>query len=218
MVNTIDKVTEGTRVVEGCRAPKSEILVACAVVHPGSAGFPMRVMNPTGEEITYYKGHLVSNFNRVLDSAMATVSEQKERNSSTFGEQELLNIFKGCHHVGMTEADKQRFFKLLNQYSDIFSTDNNDLGRTKMLNHSIHTGDSQPVRQQPRRMAPSQKQHLKGLLQEMLANNVIQPSNSPWASPIVLVTKSDCSMRFCVDYRKLNAATRKDAYIPTTMN
>ena len=61
-------------------------------------------------------------------------------------------------------------------------------------------------------MAPSQKQQLKGLLQEMLANDVIQPSNSPWASPIVLVTKSDGSMRFCVDYRKLNAATRKDAY------
>ena len=61
-------------------------------------------------------------------------------------------------------------------------------------------------------MAPSQKQQLKGLLQEMLANDVIQPSNSPWASPIVLVTKSDRSMRFCVDYRKLNAATRKDAY------
>ena len=39
----IDKVTEGTWVVEDCRAPKSEILVACAVVHPGSSGFPKRV-------------------------------------------------------------------------------------------------------------------------------------------------------------------------------
>ena len=158
MVNTVDKVTEGTWVVEGCRAPKSEILIACAVMRPESAGFPMRAMNPTGKEITLYKGHIAANFNRVLDSAVATVSEQKETNSSTIREQELLNIVKDCHHVGMTEADKQRFFKLLKQYSDIFSTDNNDLGRTKKLNHSIYTGDSQPVHQQPRRMAPSQKQ------------------------------------------------------------
>ena len=63
---------------------------------------------------------------------MATVSEQKERNSSTIGEQELLNIVKCCHHMGMTE---ERFFKLLKQYSDIFSTDNNDMGHTKKLNH-----------------------------------------------------------------------------------
>ena len=98
MVNTIDKVTEGTWVVEGCRAPKSEILVACAVVRPGSAGFPMCVMNPTGKEITIYKVHIVANFNRVLDSAVDTVSEQKERNPSTIGEQKLQNIIKGCHY------------------------------------------------------------------------------------------------------------------------
>ena len=116
----------------------------------------------------------------------------------------------------MTEADKQRFFKLLKQYSEIFSTDNNHLGCTKKLNHSIHTGDSQPVHQQPRRMAPSQKQQLKGLLQEKLANYITQPSKSPWASPIVLVTKSDGSMRFCVDYHKLNAVTRKDTYCVRT--
>ena len=46
----------------------------------------------------------------------------------------------------------------------------------------------------------------------MLEKDVIQPSSSPWASPIVLVQKKDGSTRFCIDYRKVNTVTRKDAY------
>ena len=46
----------------------------------------------------------------------------------------------------------------------------------------------------------------------MLAKDVIQPSSSPWASPIVLVGKKDGSICYCIDYRKVNSVTRKDAY------
>ena len=53
---------------------------------------------------------------------------------------------------------------------------------------------------------------MKKLIQEMLAKNIIQPSTSPWASPVVIVRKKDGSARFCVDYRKLNNITRKDAF------
>ncbi len=53
---------------------------------------------------------------------------------------------------------------------------------------------------------------MQELLAGMLKSEVVQPSSSPWASPIVLVKKKDNSFRFCVDYRKLNDVTHKDAY------
>ena len=49
-------------------------------------------------------------------------------------------------------------------------------------------------------------------VQQMLASDVIHPSNSPWASPMVMVRKTDSSLRFCVDFRQINAATVKDAH------
>ncbi len=61
-------------------------------------------------------------------------------------------------------------------------------------------------------MPQLRRQEAKKLLDDMLGRSVIQPSSSPWASPVVLVPKKDGSLRFCIDYQKVNSVTRKDAY------
>lgn len=50
------------------------------------------------------------------------------------------------------------------------------------------------------------------MVKRMLKQGVIQPSRSPWTSPIVLVAKKDGSTRLCVEYRKLNAVTKMDVF------
>ena len=80
------------------------------------------------------------------------------------------------------------------------------------MQHEILTPDARPVRCGPRRLAPAGLRTEQKCVQDMLPGGQIEPSDSLWASPVVLVTKKDGSTRFCVDYRRLNALTTKDAY------
>ena len=85
-------------------------------------------------------------------------------------------------------------------------------GRSRSVQHEIETNEARPVRCGPRRLAPAGLRREQDCVREMLTGGQIEPSDSPWASPVVLVTKKDGSTRFCVDYRRLNSLTVKDAY------
>ena len=85
-------------------------------------------------------------------------------------------------------------------------------GRSKSVQHEIEINNARPVCCVPRRLAPAGLRREQDCVREMLSGGQIEPSDSPWASPVVLVTKKDGSTRFCVDYRRLNSLTVKDAY------
>ena len=120
---------------------------------------------------------------------------------------------QSCHDL--SEEEREELLTLLLMYEDILADKDEDLGRTAVVHHSIITGDAPPIKQ-PSRPIPVASQHeVRKLLDEMLQKYVIQPSASPWASPVVLVQKKDGTMRFCIDYRKLNAVTHKDTYPAT---
>jgi len=112
----------------------------------------------------------------------------------------------------LLEEDKSRLLNLINEYSPLFVRNDNDLGRTSMVTHSIETGDHPPIRQQPYRTAQKQREIIEQKVKTMLEKGVIRQSQSPWSSPVVIVPKKTGGFRFCIDYRKLNSATKKDSY------
>ena len=85
-------------------------------------------------------------------------------------------------------------------------------GHKDAVEHSIDTGTSAPIRCAPQRISPQKNKKEEACVTEMLTGGQIEPSDSPWSAPMVLVTKKDGGTRFCVDYRRLNLATVKDAY------
>ena len=101
---------------------------------------------------------------------------------------------------------------LVREYSDIFALDSTELGTTDLVTHSIDTGDSHPIRQPLRRIPFALQRTVEEMVQKMMAQGVIQNSNSPWASPVVLIKKKDGSHRFGMDYRRLNAITKMDVF------
>ena len=102
--------------------------------------------------------------------------------------------------------------KLLCEFENVFMSPDGGLGLTKLVKHRIDTGDNAPIKQPPRRLPIAKRDEVEKEVTKMLEQGIIEESDSPWASPVVLVTKKDGSTRFCVDYRKLNEITRKDAY------
>ena len=101
---------------------------------------------------------------------------------------------------------------MVEDYHDVFSLNDGERGETDLVEMDINTGESAPTRQTARRLPFAVRQEVAQQLKEMQDSNVIQPSNSPWASPIVLVRKKDGTLRICVDYRKLNSITKSDKF------
>lgn len=210
----VDTPVVGTWLVERGQTGRCDVLVARAVVCPTGSTVPLRVFNPHKEAVRLWKGLKIAQMEPLdkdppitSDTHLLTISAVTEVSPSEH--KVLWDIVSTITHL--SNSEKELLFVLLMEYADVFSF-HSDLGRTNLTKHHIDTGDSQPIHQLPRRVSPARRQEVRQLLNEMLKNDIIQPSNSPWSSPIILVRKRDGSTRFCIDYRKVNSVTRKDAY------
>ena len=207
--------------VEGKRRWGMEkgLLVAHTLVRRRKDVIPLRVMNPGERVKKIRKGEGIAQFQPV--EILEAEGEMKIRAAHSpdgplleaprwdDGIRDLCT--RGQEQLEGPEA-RDALTRLLREYQDIFIQEGQPLGRTRLVEHEIDTGEARPIKQRPRREPLGMQDVVKKEIHDMLDKDVIEPSSSAWASPVVLVRKKDGSIRFCIDYRKLNDVSKKDAY------
>ena len=118
----------------------------------------------------------------------------------------------GLESWGTKAAEQAR--SLLAEYHDLFSLEKNEIGHTKAAEHVIELKDPNvtPIKEWFRRIPPPHVDEVREHLKLMLDAGAIRLSNSPWCNAVVLVRKKDGSLRFCIDFRRLNSMTKKDSH------
>ena len=117
----------------------------------------------------------------------------------------------------LTPDQENRIHSLMRKYSNVLATSFEEIkGSNIRHKHDIDTGDAEPIRQAPYPLPYQYKQWVENEIHEMLENGIIEPSHSPWSSPIVIAPKKTTdgktAPRFCVNYKAVNAKTKKDAH------
>jgi len=171
---------------------------------------PVRIINVTGQDQVLSDGTTIGHGEPAVWTA--TIDDQKpepRRKRSLC--QQLREVIVGAR-PNLIIREAQALEELIAEYQDVFETKSGDHGRTEKVYHRIDTGDARPIRQPPRRLPLAKQAEVNGMLEDMKSKGVIEESDSPWSSPVVLVRKKDGNLRFCVDYRRLNAVTKKTAF------
>ena len=195
---------DGDWITRPSQLPGRLMVARTLVANQGNTVF-VRVLNHTDKEVVLDQGTSICDLEEV--PTMPALEEEL-----TTKEEDPIQLLLQAVDSSVSDSEKTELAVLLEKYRHVFSQGPLDMGRTDVVQHEIDTGDNKPVRQalrpQPLAMLPM----IDEQLDEMLKLKIISPSCSEWASNVVMVKKKDESLRFCIDYRKLNEKTVKDVY------
>lgn len=170
---------------------------------------PVVLRNETQTDITIYPRTIIAELRAVQE-----VIKSGPVNSSTVNKElsACSNLKFDFENSPLTPEWKKRITDQLNSMPEVFALHDLDYGHTNKVTHRIKLNDETPFKHRPRPIHPQDIDAVRKHLQDLLAAGIIRESESPFASPIVVVRKKDNSVRLCIDFRKLNSQTIKDAY------
>ncbi len=216
------------------------LLLACTIVSGKDGEIPVNVVNDSDRHVTLKPGITLGrveelvNVNPVSDSGPATGTpvrqvnvEEEVKGSSVLAEDSeaeppvveftsvvpdhLTKLYEDSR-AHLSQEESEALADLLCRYADVFARHDLDLGEFSAVQHRISTVDENPVKLRMRRTPLGFEKEEEKHLKSMLEAGVIEESNSDWCAAPVLIRKKDGTVRYCLDYRKLNAKTVKDVF------
>ena len=213
-----DSSSLGILTPEGPFMERYRLALAKTLVDAANEVVYARVFNPGTSDVTVCKhAHIalstpVCRIGPVVEfqelSNVCKIEEEKKK-GDTIPEHLRPMFERGC--INLDQKQKERFRHFLSTNQGCF-TRPGEVGRTNMGTHKIKLLDDKPVMEPPRRIPMYKRQALDDEVKKLQDRGLIERSSSPWSSQVVMVQKKDGSWRMCVDYRKLNEKTIKDAY------
>ena len=186
------------------------LLCARAIVDTESKDIGLSVLNLSDRSVPLQQHSPLGVLQPI--QAIHSLDATLERSESNIELPDHLQPLIDQASKNLDPSQTEQLTKLVSKYQSVFMGPDGNLGRTNLAKHYIDTENARPIKIPPRRQSQTQRDIVERELDKMLSQDIIEPSYSPWSSPVLLVTKKDGSIRFCIDYRKLNTVTRKDAY------
>jgi hypothetical protein len=205
-------------IFEPTRTNAPGIHVARALVtYDGTEMMKTHIMNTTDKPLVFHSGGVLGKIKPTMRTEIEKLAEDGQLSNAFWMKSNKdwnfdAELDKAIDATVLTPSQVRELKQLLIKYKDCFAPNPMSPGTTDEVMHDIETGETKPIRQPPARAAPAEQEVIRTTINQMLDAGVIERSQSPWASRIVLVRKKDGSPRFCVDYRQLNAVTVQDSY------
>ncbi|KAJ8028616.1 hypothetical protein HOLleu_30909 [Holothuria leucospilota] len=219
------RLRRGNRYNAVVEAPTGGLLPTGLVVHHmfltvkggPRAKIPVSLYNNSDEAITITPKMCIAELSlgTPLGSSMQVLSQYAQTSDATEkGKEDSADFMEEFvwDDSPVTQEQMSKLKDVIFKNQDVFAKHKNDLGHARAVKHEILVKSGIPFKERYRRIAPAQYDQVRQCLQDMLDSGAIRESHSPYASPIVVVKKKDGSIRLCIDYRRLNNDTIKDAY------
>ena len=164
----------------------------------GSNSVPFEIFNDSDTVLHISKGDQIANLHQASVQIEPSVDHSQFLDSLEYS------------HLGESETVELKKFLVENR--DVFAMNIQEMGCTDVVEHHIDLTDETPFKDKTRPIPPGMYEEVRSHIAELLSAGVIQESQSPYSSNIVLVRKKDGSLRLCIDYRRLNTHSIRDSY------
>ena len=169
-------------------------------------------INVTDTPIILQKNQNVGSFTPMDQLNVINCDESKNSGVLPVFSDSNVSDFFDLSNTDLTARQKTLVHEFLNRNSSVIGTSDVDLGLTGTIKHHIEIENSGPIKQRYRRFPEPLKGEIQSEVDKLLARGIVEPSESSWASPLVPVRKKNGKLRLCIDYRAVNACTRRDSF------